>query len=184
METKRALNVWNIMFSVPLRSTRQPKPVPPGFWDSAIAEFIAKSSKLLRNFHKSSHIFVIAQIFRRFSDKTCPVTSSQRTFSQRKVVSQFEKWKWTALRSHHARFSRATLDKRTESGTNPRYSFGLQRCRPFICSGRSHGLLSITQHRYNTALGDTVKKVVEFAADSITSLSNLVRSIKFGAEFC
>ncbi len=79
------------MFSVPLRLTRQPKPVPPGFWDSAIAEFIAKSSKL-RNFHKSSHIFVIAQIFRRFSDKTCPVTSSQRTFSQRKVVSQFEKW--------------------------------------------------------------------------------------------
>ncbi len=29
-----------------------------------------------------------------------------------------------------------------------------------------------------TALGDTVKKVVEFTAESITSLSNLVRSIQ------
>ncbi len=35
------------------------KSVPPGFCDSAIAEFIAKSSKL-RNFCKS------VQIFRRF----------------------------------------------------------------------------------------------------------------------
>ncbi len=30
------------------------------------------------------------------------------------------------LRSHHARFTRATLDKRTDSRMNPRYSFGLQ----------------------------------------------------------
>ncbi len=29
-----------------------------------------------------------------------------------------------------------------------------------------------------TVLGDTVKKAVEFAAESITSLSNLVRSIQ------
>ncbi len=80
----------------------------------------------------------------------------------------------TALRSLHARFTRATLDKRTESGTNPRYSFGLYS---FICSDRSRGLLSLTRHRY-TALGDTVKKVVEFTAESITSLSNFVRSIQ------
>ncbi len=36
--------------------------VPPGFCDSAIAEFIAKSSKL-RNFHKSLQISVIAADF-------------------------------------------------------------------------------------------------------------------------
>ncbi len=36
--------------------------VPPGFCDSAITEFIAKSSKL-RNFHKSSQIFVSATDF-------------------------------------------------------------------------------------------------------------------------
>ncbi len=36
--------------------------VPPGFCDSAIAEFVAKSNKL-RNFRKRSHIFVIAADF-------------------------------------------------------------------------------------------------------------------------
>ncbi len=45
--------------------------------------------------------------------------------------------------------------------------------RPFICSDRSRGLLSITRQPLSTALGDTVKKV-----ESITSLSNLVRSIQ------
>ncbi len=49
------------------------------------------------------------------------------------------------------------------------------RRRPFICSDRSRGLLSTPLY---TALGDTVKKVVEFTAESITSLSNLVRSIQ------
>ncbi len=38
------------------------KSVPPGFCDSAITEFIAKSSKL-RNFRKSSQIFVIVADF-------------------------------------------------------------------------------------------------------------------------
>ncbi len=53
------------------------------------------------------------------------------------------------------------------------------RRRPFICSGWSRGLLSIMRHRYLcTAPGDTVKKVVEFFAESIKSLSNLVRSIQ------
>ncbi len=50
------------------------------------------------------------------------------------------------------------------------------RRRPFICSDRSRGLLSIMRHRYThatplyTALGDTVKKVVEFTTESITSV--------------
>ncbi len=39
--------------------------VPPGFCDSAITEFIAKSCKL-RNFCKNSHIFIITADFRRF----------------------------------------------------------------------------------------------------------------------
>ncbi len=36
--------------------------VPPGFWDSAVAEFITKSSKLC-NFLKRLHIFRIAAYF-------------------------------------------------------------------------------------------------------------------------
>ncbi len=36
--------------------------VPPGFWDSAIAEFITKSSKL-RHFRKRLQIFIIAANF-------------------------------------------------------------------------------------------------------------------------
>ncbi len=31
-----------------------------------------------------------------------------------------------SLRSHHAQFTRATLDKQNKSGTNPRYSFRLR----------------------------------------------------------
>ncbi len=36
------------------------------------------------------------------------------------------KMKWTALRSHRARFTGTTVDKWTESRRNPRYSFGLR----------------------------------------------------------
>ncbi len=56
-----------------------------------IAEFIAKSSKL-HNFRKNSQIFVIAADFPQILGLDASVMSSQRTFSQRKVVSQFEKW--------------------------------------------------------------------------------------------
>ncbi len=63
--------------------------VPQGFCDSAIAEFIARSSKL-HNFHKSSQIFIIYADFPQILG--LDATSSQRAFSQRKVVSQFEKW--------------------------------------------------------------------------------------------
>ncbi len=72
------------------------------------------------------------------------------------------------MRSLHARFTRATLDKRTESGTNPRYSFGLQTV--YLLGQAPRAALDHATPLY-TALGDTVKKVVELAAESITFLS-------------
>ncbi len=80
------------------------------------------------------------------------------------------KMEWTALRSHHARFTRATSDKRTESGTNPRYLFGLQTV--YLLGLEPWAALDHATPLY-TVLGDTVNKV-----ESITSLSNLVRSIQ------
>ncbi len=105
--------------------------------------------------------------------RNCPVTSSQRAFSQRKVVSQFEKkgqpcvlfmpdlqeLHWTnepkAKRIRSTPFSLSALKKTV------------------ICSAA----LDHATPLY-TALGDTVKKAVEFTAESITSLSNLVRSFQ------
>ncbi len=113
--------------------------VPPGFYDSAIAELSQNQA--------NAAIFARARKFhicRRFWASTRPLTSSQSAFSQRKVVYQFKKFN-EHLYSHHARFTRATLDKLTESGTNPCYSFDLL------------GLLCHATPLY-TALGDTVKK--------------------------
>ncbi len=75
-----------------------------------------------------------------------------------------------SLCSHHDRFTRATSDKRTERGPNPRYSFGLQTV--YLLGPEPRAALDHATPLY-TALGDTVKKAV-----SITSLSNLVRSIQ------
>ncbi len=80
------------------------------------------------------------------------------------------KMEWTALRSHHARFTRATSDKRTESGTNPRYSFGLQTV--YLLGPEPQAALDHATPLY-TALGDTVNK-----EESITSLSDLARSLQ------
>ncbi len=79
------------------------------------------------------------------------------------------------MRSLHAQFTRATLDKRTESRTNLRYSFGLQTV--YLLGPAPQAALDHATPLY-TALGDTVKKVVELAAESITFLSDLVRSIQ------
>ncbi len=145
--------------------------VPPGFCDSAIAEFIAKSSKL-RNFRKSSHIFVIAADFLQILGlRRVSWRHQQHTFSQRKVVSQFEKWNeqpcvlimpdlqelhWT----NGIRATRLGYAAQTVYLLGPEPRAALKHATPLY-----------------TALGDTVKKVVEFDAESITSLSNLVRSI-------
>ncbi len=64
------------------------------------------------------------------------------------------KMEWTALRSLHARFTRATSDKRTESGLNPRYSFGLQTA--YLLGPEPWAALDHATPLY-TALGDTVK---------------------------
>ncbi len=81
-----------------------------------------------------------------------------------------------SLCSLHVRFTRATLDKRTENGTNPRYSFGLHgadrlsaRTGAMGCS-RSRDTVIHSAGRYS--------EVVKFTTESITSLSNLVRNIQ------
>ncbi len=101
-------------------------------------------------------------------DASCDVIAMR--IQSKKGCFSVPKMEWTALRSHHARFTRATSDKRTESGTNPRYSFGLQTV--YLLGPEPRAALDHATPLY-TALGDTVNKV-----DSITSLSNLVRSIK------
>ncbi len=75
-----------------------------------------------------------------------------------------------SLCSHHDQFTRATSDKRTERGPNPRYSFGLQTV--YLLRAEPRAALDHATPLY-TALGDTEMKAV-----SITSLSNLVRSIQ------
>ncbi len=58
--------------------------VPPGFFDSAIAEFI-------HNFHKSLQIFLIALNVPQILGLDARLVTLQRAFSQRKFVSQCEK---------------------------------------------------------------------------------------------
>ncbi len=75
-------------------------------------------------------------------------------------------------------FSSCTIYKSyigQKSGTNPRYSFGLQTV--YLLGPAPRAALDHATPLY-TALGDTVKKVVELAAESITFLSDLVRSIQ------
>ncbi len=105
---------------------------------------LSKSSKFC-NFRKSSQNFVIAAVFPQFWGLDASRDVIVTRIHSKKGCFSVWKMERTALRSHHAWFTRATSDKRTERGTNPRYSFGL---RPFICSDRSRGMPSITWHRY------------------------------------
>ncbi len=130
--------------------------VSPGFCD----RWIYRKIKQTPLFSK------LPQILRL--DASCDVIAMR--IQSKKGCFSVPKMEWTALRSHHARFTRATSDKRTESGTNPRYSFGLQTV--YLLGPALQAALDHATPLY-TALGDTVKKV-----DSITSLSNLVRSIQ------
>ncbi len=130
--------------------------VPPGFCD----RWIYRKIKQTPLFSK------LPQILRL--DASCDVIAMR--IQSKKGCSSVWKMEWTALRSHHARFTRATSDKRTESGTNPRYSFGLQTV--YLLGPAPRAALDHATPLY-TARGDTVNKV-----DSITSLSNLVRSIQ------
>ncbi len=114
--------------------------VTPGFCDRWIYRKIKQSplfSKLPQILHLDASFDVIAMRFQ--SKKGC--------FSVQKM-------EWTALRSLHARFTRAASDKRTESGTNPRYSFGLQTV--YLLGPEPRAALDHATPLY-TALGDTVK---------------------------
>ncbi len=98
--------------------------------------------------------------------------SSQRAFSQRKVVSQFEKWNerlcvlfMPDLQELH--WTNEPKAKRIRS--TPLSALK----KTVICSAALDHMTPLY-----TALGDTVKKAVEFTAESITSLSNLVRSFQ------
>ncbi len=105
------------------------------------------------------------------------MTSSQRAFSQRRLFLSLKNG------MNSLAFSSCPIYKSYIGQTNRKRNESTllvwaTRRRPFICSGRSHGLLYDHATPLYTALGDTVKKVVEFAAKSVKSLSNLVRSIQ------
>ncbi len=106
--------------------------VPPGFCD----RWIYRKIKQTPLFSK------LPQILRL--DASCDVIAMR--IQSKKGCFSVPKMEWTALRSLHARFTRATSDKRTESGTNPRYSFGLYGADRL--SARTGAALSITRHRY------------------------------------
>ncbi len=118
-------------------------------WVSDSPSRILRSLNLSQN-HANSAIFQIAADFalRRV------LWRHRNAHSVKKGCFSVQKMEWTALRSLHARFTRATSDKRTESGTNPRYSFGLDRL-----SARTPAPRAALDHAtpLYTALGDTVK---------------------------
>ncbi len=105
------------------------------------------------------------------------MTSSQCEFSQIKVVSQFQKWNeqlcvlfMTDLQELHR-----TNEPKAEKISATRLSYTAQTI--YLLGPELRAALDHATPLY-TALGDTVKKAVEFTAESITSLSNLVRSIQ------
>ncbi len=93
----------------------------------------------------------------------------------------FSVWKmeWTALRSHHDRFTRATLDNRTESGTNPRYSFGL---RGADCLSARAGAVGCSRSR-DTVIHST-GRYSEESSRIHSRINNIKEAFEFGAEFC
>ncbi len=155
--------------------------VLPRFCDSAIAEFIAKSSKLC-NFRKSSHIFIIAADFPQIlAFDTSRDVIATRIHSKKGRFSVW-KMKWTALHSHHARFTRATLDKRTESGTNPHYSFGLRgadrlsaRAGAAGCS-RSRDTVIHSAGRYSEESSRICRRINNISVKSCEKHSNSVQN--------
>ncbi len=85
-----------------------------------------------------------------------------------------------SLRSHHARFTKATLDKQNKSGTNPRYSFRLHgadclsaRARATGCSRsrdtvlHSAGRYSEIHHRINNISVKSCERQSNSAQNSV-----------------
>ncbi len=103
--------------------------------------------------------------------------SSQHALSQRKVVSQFEKWNeqpCVLLMSDLQELHR-TNESKAERICATRLGYTAQTIYLLRLEPRAD--LDHTTPWY-TAQVDTVEKVVEFTAESITSQSNLVRSIQ------
>ncbi len=135
--------------------------VPPGFYDSAIAEFIAKSSKRC-NFCKSSQIFIFAADFglRRVPWRHRKVHSAkERLFISIKNLINI------------LAFSSCPIYKSYIGLTDRKWNESML----LVWSARA--ALDHATPLY-TALGDTVKKKVEFSSESITSQSDHVRRIQ------
>ncbi len=105
------------------------------------------------------------------------MTSSQCAFSQRKVVSQFQKWnkQLCVLFMPDVLELHRTNEPKAEQIRATRLGYTAQTI--YLLGPEPRAALDPATPLY-TALGDTVKKVVEFTAESITSLSDLVRSIQ------
>ncbi len=103
------------------------------------------------------------------------MTSSQCVF--RKVVSQFQKWneQLCVLSMPDLQEQQLTNEPKAEQIRATRLGYTAQTV--YLLGPEPRAALDHATPLY-TALGDTVKKVVEFTAESITSLSNLVRSIQ------
>ncbi len=109
------------------------------------------------------------------------MTSSQRAFSQRKVVSQFEKWNEQpcVLIMPNLQELHWTNEPKAERIRATRLGYAAQTV--YLLGPELRAALDHTTPLY-TALGDTVKKVAEFATESITSLSNLVTGLSSYSE--
>ncbi len=106
--------------------------VTPGFCDRWI----------YRKIKQTPLFFKLPQILRL--DASCDVIAMR--IQSKKGCFSVPKMEWTALRSLHTRFTRATSDKRTESGTNPCYSFGLQTV--YLLGLEPRAALDHARHRY------------------------------------
>ncbi len=114
--------------------------VPPRFCD----RWIYRKIKQTPLFSKLPQILRV--------DASCDVIAMR--IQSKKGCFSVQKMEWTALRSLHARFTRATSDKRTESGLNPHYLFGLHTI--YLLGPEPRAALDHATPLY-TALGDTVK---------------------------
>ncbi len=101
------------------------------------------------------------------------MTSSQCAFSQRKVVSQFQKWNEQLCVLFMPDLQE--LHRTNEPKAERIHTTRLQTV--YLLGPEPRAALDHATTLY-TALGDTVNKAVELTAASITSLSNLVRSIQ------
>ncbi len=144
--------------------------------------WIYRKIKQTPQFRKSSQIFVIAADFPQILGLDVSRDVIAMRIQSKKCFSVW-KMEWTALRSHHARFTRATLDKQIESGTNTHYLFELRGADVYLLRLEPWAALDHATPLY-TALGDTVKKVVRIRHRINNICQILWEAFKFGAEFC